>query len=122
MDIPAHILDAVQTSDSNLPLPPIETQKSSSRKPSRTNLTSRSAISIADDVSSVNDSEAEHGYQTDFTSPPSSESCTEDMQPDDVEEFRDREYPQLKGKTYLDHGGTTVSSAAATWRSGEQEC
>ena len=30
------------------------------------------------------------------------------MQPDDVEDFRDREYPQLKGKTYLDHGGTTV--------------
>ena len=30
------------------------------------------------------------------------------MLQDDVEDFRDREYPQLKGKTYLDHGGTTV--------------
>jgi hypothetical protein len=33
------------------------------------------------------------------------------MQPDDVEDFRDREYPQLKGKTYLDHGGTTVCTS-----------
>ncbi|QIX01974.1 hypothetical protein AMS68_007491 [Peltaster fructicola] len=32
----------------------------------------------------------------------------DDMEPDGVEEFRDREYPQLKGKTYLDHGGTTL--------------
>ena len=31
--------------------------------------------------------------------------------PTTVEEFRDREYPQLKGKTYLDHGGTTVCMA-----------
>ena len=29
---------------------------------------------------------------------------------DRVEGFKDREYPQLKGKTYLDHGGTTVRS------------
>lgn len=30
------------------------------------------------------------------------------MRTDEVEDFKDREYPQLKGKTYLDHGGTTV--------------
>jgi molybdenum cofactor sulfurtransferase len=56
------------------------------------------------------ESEQEHGYQTDFTSLPSDSSPEHDMQPDDVEDFRDREYPQLKGKTYLDHGGTTVRS------------
>lgn len=112
MDIPAHILQAVHTSDSNLSIHPTDTAKSS-RKPSRTNLTSRSAVSSAEDLSTTSDSEQEHGYQTDFTSAPSSESCAEDMQPDDVEEFRDREYPQLKGKTYLDHGGTTVSSVPA---------
>jgi len=53
------------------------------------------------DHSSDSDLEAED-YATDYTSPDTSEM------PDDVEEFRDREYPQLKGKTYLDHGGTTV--------------
>ena len=53
------------------------------------------------------ESEQEHGYQTDFTSL-QSEAAPEDMPPDDVEAFREREYPQLKGKTYLDHGGTTV--------------
>ena len=61
-----------------------------------------------EDLSSTSDTEEGHGYQTDFTSPASSDSSPEDMQPDDVEDFRDREYPQLKGKTYLDHGGTTV--------------
>ena len=108
MDIPAHILDAVQTSDSNLSINRIDTSKSSLRKPSRTNLTTHSAVSSLEDLSAISDSEQEHGYQTDFTSAQSSEACVEDMQSDDVEEFRDREYPQLKGKTYLDHGGTTV--------------
>lgn len=112
MDIPAHILDAVH--DTSLAIHRTDTSKSSPRKPSRTNLTLRSALSSAEDLSTTSDSEQEHGYQTDFTSPPSSESCTEDMQPDDVEDFRDREYPQLKGKTYLDHGGTTVSSVPAS--------
>lgn len=108
MEIPAHILDAVQTSDSNLSVGRADISKASSRKPSRSNLTTHSAVSSLEDLSRASDSEQEHGYQTDFTSAPSSESCIEDMSPDDVEEFRDREYPQLKGKTYLDHGGTTV--------------
>lgn len=111
MDIPAHILNAVQSNDSSLSVQ--HAHSSSPRKPrSRTNLTARSALSSAEDLSTTSDSE-EHGYQTDFTSPPSSESCAEDMPGDDVEEFRDREYPQLKGKTYLDHGGTTVSCIAS---------
>lgn len=114
MDIPAHILDAVSTSDSTLSIHRTNTSKSSPRKPSRTNLKPRSALSSAEDLSTTSDSEQEHGYQTDFTSLPSSESSTEDMQTDDVEEFRDREYPQLKGKTYLDHGGTTVSSVPSS--------
>jgi len=31
------------------------------------------------------------------------------MENEEVETFRDREYPQLAGKIYLDHGGSTVS-------------
>lgn len=90
MEIPVHILDAVSVSDiSQSPrLPGLD----------------RKANSSADDVSSTSHSDQEHGYQTDFTTP----SSAGDMQPDEVEDFRDREYPQLKGKTYLDHGGTTV--------------
>lgn len=64
--------------------------------------------SSAEDVSTTSDSDAEHDYTTDLTTLACSDSCGEDMQPDDVEDFRDREYPQLKGKTYMDHGGTTV--------------
>lgn len=109
MDIPAHILDAVQTSSDIHPPARIPSAKSSLHKhPSKTRIPKpRSARSSAEDLSSTSDSEVEHGYQTDFTSLPS-DSSPEDMQPDDVEDFRDREYPQLKGKTYLDHGGTTV--------------
>lgn len=68
------------------------------------------AHSSAEDVSTTSDSDHGHDYQTDFTTPASSDSNStpDDMQPDDVEDFRDREYPQLKGKTYMDHGGTTV--------------
>ena len=110
MDIPAHILDAVTTA-SELSHPParIPSAKSSLRK-SRSELRFpklRSARSSVDNISSSSESEQEHGYQTDFTSLPS-EAAQEDMQPDNVEDFREREYPQLKGKTYLDHGGTTV--------------
>ncbi|KAK4636128.1 Molybdenum cofactor sulfurase [Fulvia fulva] len=111
MDIPAHILDAVQTTDLS--------QSKSLETGSRTSRTSpfssrfpgmiHDAHSSAEDVSTTSDSD-QHGYQTDFTTPASSDSnfCPGDMQPDDVEDFRDREYPQLKGKTYLDHGGTTL--------------
>lgn len=112
MDIPAHILEAVHTSnnDISLPVPDLSVKSPSPRKvSSRSRFTKlRSARSSADDVSSLSsESEHEHGYQTDFTSLPS-DSGPDDMQPDDVEDFRDREYPQLKGKTYMDHGGTTV--------------
>lgn len=111
MDIPAHILEAVQTSSDTVLPSRIGSGRSSLRQsPSKPRFppTPRSARSSAEDLSTTSDSEQEHGYQTDFTSPPSSDSSPEDMQPDDVEDFRDREYPQLKGKTYLDHGGTTV--------------
>ncbi|WPG98533.1 Hypothetical protein R9X50_00132500 [Acrodontium crateriforme] len=65
--------------------------------------------SSADDVSSISDVDPDHEYLTEFTSPAnSSELSPEDMQPDDVEDFRDQEYPQLVGKVYLDHGGTTL--------------
>jgi len=58
------------------------------------------------------DSESYHedaDYNTDLTSPPCSEANLDDIHNDEIETFRDQEYPQLKGKVYLDHGGTTVS-------------
>lgn len=99
MDIPSHILDAVSINDVSPP-----------SSPYLTSTAFQTANSSAGDVSTTSDSDHEHGYQTDYTTPASSEinSGHDDMQPDDVEDFRDREYPQLKGKTYLDHGGTTV--------------
>nr|POE75478.1 molybdenum cofactor sulfurase [Quercus suber] len=56
-------------------------------------------------VSSVEDTST---TSTDCTTPSNGESCHGDMQTDDVDAFREREYPQLIGKTYLDHGGTTL--------------
>lgn len=106
MDIPAHILDAVQTSDA----PSLHLHLDTGSTTSRSRYQGRflDAHSSAEDVSTTSDSDHERDYQTDFTTPASSESGPDDMQPDDVEDFRDREYPQLKGKTYLDHGGTTL--------------
>jgi len=60
----------------------------------------------------TSDSESCHednDYTTDLTSPPCSEAGLDDIYNDEIETFRDQEYPQLKGKVYLDHGGTTVS-------------
>lgn len=114
MDIPTHILDAVRASSDAPTLPRIETVSQVSPKASEfPALYHHSAHSSAEDVSTTSDSE-QHDYQTDFTTPASSDSNSnpDDMQPDDVEDFRDREYPQLKGKTYLDHGGTTVCDHA----------
>lgn len=113
MDIERHILDAVSTASETHSPRHLETSSTISQQ--RSPLTSHftpsqhHGNSSAEDVSTTSDSGGdERDYQTDFTTPESSESCAEDMQPDDVEDFRDREYPQLKGKTYLDHGGTTV--------------
>ena len=109
MDISGHILEAVQTAADSIPPRRIKsahgTPRDSPRKPSFPR--PLSARSSAEDLSSTSDSEQEHGYQTDFTSIPS-DSSPEDMPMDEVEDFRDREYPQLKGKVYLDHGGATV--------------
>jgi molybdenum cofactor sulfurtransferase len=113
MDIPAHILDAVHTS--SLPAPdasPSKRVKSASahsrHSPSSTHFPHRyHAKATNDDQSSISDPEPDD-YATDFTTPDSSMDS-----PDDVEDFRDREYPQLKGKTYLDHGGTTVRRTGA---------
>ncbi|KXL44568.1 MAG: hypothetical protein FE78DRAFT_32533 [Acidomyces sp. 'richmondensis'] len=105
MDIPAHVLDAVQISNP----PPSPADFSNARAPfkkrARHGQPMSSAQSSAEDLSMGSDSETQdHEYQTDDTSPASSEQ----MEPDDPEVFRDHEYPQLKGKTYLDHGGTTL--------------
>lgn len=118
MDIPAHIIDAVHNDP---PTPPglmdrhpihmEQTKQSRHLSPSRAYPRYRDYKDFhdsADDVSAASFSEPDHGYTTDPTTPASSESCVEDMSTDEVEDFKDREYPQLKGKTYLDHGGTTV--------------
>lgn len=111
MDIPAHILDAVRTADFDAAPRRMHSSKSLSKKAQRTpqfpgHLST--AHSSAEDVSTTSDSDREPDYQTDFTTPATSDSHPEDMQPDDVEDFREREYPQLKGKIYMDHGGATV--------------
>ncbi|KAK4958209.1 hypothetical protein LTR10_004635 [Elasticomyces elasticus] len=104
MDIPAHILDAVHTSSDQSPPKRIKSISAASRRsPNSAHFSShyQAPFTPVDDVSSESDLEPED-YATDYTTPDSSEM------PDDVEEFRDREYPQLKGKTYMDHGGTTL--------------
>jgi len=105
MDInSAHINDSVHTpSDESPPKRIKSTTTHSVKTPNTVHFSSHyQALSThRSDQSSESDLEAED-YATDYTSPDASEM------PDDVEEFRDREYPQLKGKTYMDHGGTTV--------------
>ena len=104
MDIPDYIANAVQSSSESSPpkrTKPIGAASAQSQNNERfTHQYLTHPIPTFDDHSSVSDIDPE--YETDFTTPDSS-----DM-PDDVEEFRDKEYPQLKGKVYLDHGGTTV--------------
>lgn len=112
MDIPAHIINAVRTSPPTPP-GPFEPTKDQQRfcPPGAYHSYkdyNKGFHSSADDLSTTSISEPDHDYSTDLTSPPSSESCADEMSPDEVEDFKDREYPQLKGKTYLDHGGTTV--------------
>lgn len=119
MDIPAHIVDAVHIQP---PTPPdhmlqhhIQMEQSKSPRqlsPSRAYPRYKEFKDFhdsADDGSTASISEPDHGYTTEPTTPSTSASCVaEDMTTDEVEDFKDREYPQLKGKTYLDHGGTTV--------------
>ncbi|KAK3075651.1 hypothetical protein LTR53_000799 [Teratosphaeriaceae sp. CCFEE 6253] len=108
MDIPAHLLDAVHTTSSAANASPPKRLKSvgaasARRSPNSAHFSShyQAPFTPIDDQSSESDLEPED-YATDYTTPDASEM------PDDVEEFRDREYPQLKGKTYMDHGGTTL--------------
>lgn len=88
MDIPAHVLDAVQISNP----PPSPADFSNARAPfkkrARHGQPMSSAQSSAEDLSMGSDSETQdHEYQTDDTSPASSEQ----MEPDDPEVFRDHE-------------------------------
>lgn len=109
MDNPQHIMNTVQFSDA--PASPNRRPASRSHQPPKSPNVARFQKSYADssaeEISSTSGSEQDYDYQTDFTTPASSDANPDDM-PDEVEDFRDREYPQLKGKTYLDHGGTTV--------------
>ena len=119
MDIPAHILDAVHNDPPTIQM--AQTKPSRQHSPNRVYpqyKDYKGFQSSADDVSSASISEPDHGYNTEPTTPASSQSRMEDMSTDEVEDFKDREYPQLKGKTYLDHGGTTVRGP----RQGMQVC
>ncbi|KAH0073731.1 hypothetical protein KCU96_g15497, partial [Aureobasidium melanogenum] len=59
-----------------------------------------------DDMSSFSGHE-DYDYETDCTTP--APSCSgEHIENEEVESFRAREYPQLAGKIYLDHGGSTL--------------
>jgi molybdenum cofactor sulfurtransferase len=119
MDIPAHIIDAVhnQPPTASDHMNPNHVHMEQSKSPRQ--LSPNGAYprykefkdfhDSADDGSTGSISEPDHGYTTEPTTPSTSASCVvEDMTTDEVEDFKDREYPQLKGKTYLDHGGTTV--------------
>lgn len=72
---------------------------------------SRSHVSYTvDNASCASDTDEDLNYHTDATTPASSDSCQDEIESceDEVEDFRDREYPQLRGKVYLDHGGSTL--------------
>lgn len=111
MDIPAHVPDAVHAvapndppSHASLPKGITSSSGASELSPSSSHFPRKSQAPSPppeEDVSSVSEDDPD-GYATDYTTPDTFEM------PDDVAEFRDQEYPQLKGKTYLDHGGTTV--------------
>ncbi|KAM0723908.1 hypothetical protein Q7P37_000898 [Cladosporium fusiforme] len=101
MDIPAHIIDAVHAGPASPKIIDIPKHSRQRAYPQY-----KDFQSSAEDLSSTSVSEPDHDYNTDLTTPVSSDA--DDMQPDDVEDFREREYPMLKGKTYLDHGGTTL--------------
>ncbi|KAI7027028.1 PLP-dependent transferase, partial [Hortaea werneckii] len=109
MDNLQHTMSAVQSP--NAPPSPNRRPASRSHQPPKSPNVARFqkpyTDSSAEEISSTSGSEQDYDYQTDFTTPASSDANPDDM-PDEVEDFRDIEYPQLKGKTYLDHGGTTL--------------
>ena len=75
---------------------------------------SRSSLDDLSVLPTDSDHDHDHGYQTDTTSPPPSDTHTDDppCAPSDypLHQFRQREYPQLDGRVYLDHAGTTLYS------------
>ncbi|KAI5249279.1 PLP-dependent transferase [Aureobasidium subglaciale] len=63
--------------------------------------------SVSDDDMSSFSGHDDYDYETDCTTP--APSCSgEHIENEEVESFRAREYPQLAGKIYLDHGGSTL--------------
>jgi len=110
MDISSHILEAVQTASDSIPPRRVKSAHAGAKDvPYRSRFPkSRSVHSSVENLSTTSDSEVDHGYQTDFTSLPS-DSSPEDVAMEEIDDFREREYPQLKDRVYMDHGGTTVS-------------
>ncbi|KAK3633777.1 hypothetical protein LTR22_019961 [Elasticomyces elasticus] len=104
MDIPSYILGAIHKLSEASTLKRIKsigTALHRSLKRAHYSSHYQAPFAPVDDQSSESDFEPEN-YATDYSTPNASEM------PDNVKEFRDREYPQLKGKTYMDHGGTTL--------------
>ncbi|TKX24812.1 molybdenum cofactor sulfurase [Elsinoe australis] len=58
--------------------------------------------------SSTSSEQDDNDYHTDFTTPAASDTGAEDTITGEVEEFRDREYPMLKGNVYLDTAGSAL--------------
>lgn len=115
MDIPPHIIDAVHIQPATPPDHMLQHHIQMEPSKSPRQLSPRRAYprykefkDFQDSADDASISEPDHGYTTEPTTPSTSDLCVEDMTTDEVEDFKDREYPQLKGKTYLDHGGTTV--------------
>ncbi|KAF2149434.1 PLP-dependent transferase [Myriangium duriaei CBS 260.36] len=66
--------------------------------------------------SSSDVSDDDHGYATDYTTPTASDLCPDERYMDEVEAFRDHEYPMMKGSTYLDTGGSMIHAASLIQR------
>jgi hypothetical protein len=90
MEIPAHI--AVNTDDSFFSRLEKHPSIGSRISPNTALFPYKSAHSSAENLS-ITSSSPDHGlgYQTDDTTPASSDMNTDDMSSDEVEEFRDRE-------------------------------
>lgn len=108
MDIPADVISAVHNHAPTIQTE--ETKSSRQHSPNRVypQYKSYKGFRSSADGVYVSISEPGSGCNTEPTTPASSQPREEVLPIDEVEDFKDREYPQLKGKTYLDHGGTTV--------------
>ncbi|KAF2227486.1 pyridoxal phosphate-dependent transferase [Elsinoe ampelina] len=116
---PDYVVSPVSSVD-NLPATNlVRPTNTSARRSSQSSRRGRSNIRSSDDRSrgisspSTTSSEPEEvDYHTDFTTPAASETGPEDGCLEEVEAFREREWPMLKGNVYLDNAGTAIPTAS----------